>query len=319
MERYSENENFEQLRQIEITEWKSLLKKKRFNSIPEISGTTNSAYGINYQLKKYANIDLKIPFNCTIEHGVGLREIVCQIEVMHHVSHILTYSPFRENVIKELTDIIPVVIGPYIAYAEEYCTDEHKKMLKSRYGKVLLVMPAHSIQGIDAKYDIYKFIQKIEKIKKEFDTVMICLYWEDLKKGRWRPYTEKKYTVVSSGNPGDPLFLSRLKLILELSDVVVANAFTTGLAYGLYMNKPIGVIGEMVEFNTTKYNNSYELKREDYTKEFYELFGGYSSEITKSQRKFGNYMFGLECTKTKKEMNEILLPLLKNFEKENNR
>lgn len=298
-------------KKIKITEKKKLMLNKNAYLSPEIGETTNSAYGVAYQLKKFAGINPEIPFNCTIEHGMSLRKMVCQLEVKHHVSHILTFSPFRERIIKELTDIIPVAIGPYIAYAEDYSSKEYVDKLKKKYGKILLAIPSHSIPGIDADYDINQFIEKIDQTRKGFDTVMVCLYWTDLQKGLWKPYEKKKYCVVSAGYYTDPCFLSRLKQILFLSDAVITNAYTTGLAYALYMNKPIRIVEQSVQFNSTGCNNSYELSVEDQIDKVYGLFCDADFVITEEQRKFGDYIFGLENVKSREELQQLLIPLLR--------
>ena len=75
-----------------------------------------------------------------LEHGAYFVKFVCHYEVTHPVSHIITVSPFREEVIRELTDIIPIAIGPYIAYAEEYRSETYVKDEKAENGRVFLFM-----------------------------------------------------------------------------------------------------------------------------------------------------------------------------------
>lgn len=294
-------------KKIEVTDIKGLLAEDNSYLRPNYVG----AYGVSYQLKRFSGINTEVLLNkCMIEHGLGLRRAVCQIEVMHPVSSILTFSPFREEVIKELTDISPIAIGPYIAYAEDYRSKEYIKGIKGKK-RVLLVMPSHSIPGMVADYSISQFIQQIESIKKKFDLVMVCMYFDDLKGGMWKPYHRKGYCIVSAGNAGSPFFLSRLKYIFRLSDAVIANAATTGMAYAMYMNRPISLFQQPIKYKVTNCNNAYDLELglEEQIVKMNDLFNNTNFIITKEQIEFGKYMFGLENRKSKKEMKELLMSL----------
>lgn len=299
------------MKKIEVTDIKGLLSEKVVNMSIEIPGTTNDSYGTAYHLKRYAEIDTNIPLNCTLEHGLCYIETVCQYEVSHHNSHILTLSPFREKVIRKLTRLIPVAIGPYIAYAENYCSKEYIDEVRKENGRTLLVMPSHSIQGIDIGYDVRQFIDEIEKVKKDFDTVLVCIYFEDLKKGLWKPYRKKGYKIVSAGNTSSLYFLERLKYIFSLSDAVIANSATTGLAYAMYMDMPIRLIQQNINYNMTCHNNVFELETESQIANMHKIFGSDRFTTFKEHQKYSNYIFGLDKVKSKEEMRRLLLPLLR--------
>lgn len=294
---------------IEITDLKKLKSEKNYSL--EIG--CNAAYGIVYQLKRFAEIDVNIPLNCAIEHGAYFVRLVCHHEVTHPVSHIITVSPFREEVIRELTDIIPIAIGPYIAYADEYRPEAYMKEEKEKKGHVLLVMPSHSTKAGIADYNIEHFIHKIEKSKKEFNTVMVCLHWDDINRGLWKPYKKMGYTLVSAGSVTSPHFLSRLKCIFYLSDAVISNAVTTGIAYAMYMNRPFKLIQQDINYSAISTNNILELEVDDFGEKLMEVFGYSEHEfsITQEQREIGNYLFGLEKIKSKEEMKKMLTPLLR--------
>lgn len=265
-------------------------------------------YGAEFQLKKFAGIDTDLLLNnCTIEHGAGIRRAVCQIEVMHPVSYILTFSPYREEVIEELTDIVPVALGPYIAYAEEYRPKQYISEMRAKYGRTLLVMPTHSIQGIEANYNIQQLIKQIEEIRKQFDTVMVCLYYEDLKKQQWRIYGEKGYHIVSAGNTQSPFFLSRLKYIFRICDAVVVNDITTGVAHAMYMGLPVRLIRQKIDYDVSIRNNAYELGFGNQYERFCDLFTNCEFMTSKEQIEYGNYVFGLRKVKTKEELYKILI------------
>ena len=142
---------------------------------------------------------------------------------------------------------------------------------------------------------------------------MVCLHWEDMNKSLWKPYEKMGYTLVSAGSVISPYFLSRLKYIFNLSDAIIFNAVTTGMAYAMYMNKPFKLIRQDISYSTISTNNSLELEVEDFGETLMKVFGYSDNEfsITQEQRKLGNYLFGLEKIKSKKEMKRLLTPLLR--------
>ena len=199
--------------------------------------------------------------------------------------------------------------GPYIAYAEEYRSKECIEDLKKEIGRVLLAMPSHSTQKDNTEYDVDEFIQYINSVKKDFDTVMVCVHYEDLKRGIWKLYKEKGFYVVSAGNVLSPYFLSRTKYIFHLSDAFISNTVTTGMAYAMYMNCPIKLIHQKVNYNLTGRDNFSELELENLVDRAYELFIDSEFIISEEQKEFGNYVFGLENVKSKGEMNVLLKTL----------
>lgn len=304
--------SFEQSKRIEVTDIKKLLFEDLSYLPAEIMGAYNimGPYGIAYQLKKFAGIDTNVLLNkCSFEHGPYFYKMVCQVEVTHHASHILTYSPFREDVIRELTHITPIAIGPYIAYAEEYRAKKYVEEVKRKIGHSLLVMPSHSSQKGRIGYDIDEFIQQIEDTKKFFDTVIVCIHYEDLKLGLWKPYKEKGYYIVSAGNILSPYFLSRTKYIFYLADAFLANTVTTGMAFAMHMNYPIKLMKQRIKGNLSGRESFYELEVENLTDRAYALFDNDNFTISKEQIEFGNYVFGLDKVMLKREMNKLLKSL----------
>lgn len=293
-----ENSSLEAAKDIEVDDIEGLLLEAKSN-IKDIG-----LYGVRYQLKRFAGIDTNTVLNkCTIEHGLVPRKDVWQPEVQHHVSCILTYSPYREDVIRELTELTPTAIGPYIAYAENYRAEKVIEEKKSMLGRTLLVMPVHSA----TTDSLDPFFQEIERLKTEFDTVLICMYVHDLELGLWKPFKIKGCKYVSAGQFYSPHFLSRLKYILSLSDALILNEYTTGMAYAMYMGLPIHLAGRGIMPNIMRGHTHTQMIVTN--KKLYRLFDNDQFVITAEQLRFGEYMFGLRSVKTKKEMRDLLLSL----------
>ncbi len=135
------------------------------------------------------------------------------------------------------------------------------------------------------------------------------MHFEDMKRGLWKLYKDKGYCIVSAGNIESPYFLNRLKYIISLSDAVVMNAVTTGMAYAMYMNRPVRVISQQVKHKVIGCNNSNDFELESQVGKAYEIFNENRFVITREQKIFGDYVFGLENVKSKEEMRKLLLTL----------
>ena len=83
--------------------------------------------------------------------------------------------------------------------------------------------------------------------------------------------------VVTAGYIMDPLFLSRLKSIIQLSDLTMSNNVGTHLGYCIYLNKPHWIVRQKIG-NTS--HNQKHLERELNQREIHEK-ASYESEIDK--------------------------------------
>ncbi len=217
----------------------------------------NSFYGIASSIKQYSDYNKRLNF--FIEHGVYFGSVIHPYEKDYYIPNIIVPSLVRERHLqKKITKKI-LTIGPYIHYAKEYLDENSFYTLKQRLGKVLLVFPDHSMVRVDSAFDNTILISNIENLKKDFNTVMICLYWKDVILGRASDYLKRGYEVVTCGHMLDDNFLSRLKLILKLSDITISNSVGTHLGYSIYLGKPHTVFKQKIVLTSS---NSKNLKYE---------------------------------------------------------
>ena len=270
-------------------------------------------YGIGYILKKYANYRKNIFYS--IEHGFYLGDYILEDEIK--VKKIITFSEERKKCILSKKEIQVEKIGPYIYYAESFYSKEKLKELKNKYGKILLVFPSHSIDEIDLEYNIDLFITTINKIKKNFDNVFICLYYSDIKKGIYKKYLKEKYIIVTAGHKYDRKFLERLKSIILLADYSITNSFGTHTIYATSLNKPHTIfqqdmnikVNGKINKNKLKFYNEAKRKDKKLIEQLniiinnYNIYPNYNIE---NQKKNLNYLFGFSELKTKEEMYKLL-------------
>ena len=279
----------------------------------------NNLYGITYWLKRYAGISTTYNLDAYIEHGIFFGSLVRTDQKIWNVSNIITFSIIRKkHLLSNDINKRVITIGPYIHYAEPILESTTFKRLKQKLGKVLLVFPSHSIIGVDSVFDQDLFIQKIEEVKKDFDTVIVSLYWVDAQnEDIVNKYKKNNYLITTAGHRFDINFLSRLKTIIELSDFTMSNSVGTHIGYCIYLKKPHFVYEQNIN-NIGKNNklqkhfdavrNEEELCSEQIEKsEILLCFNKIINHITSEQYKIIDKYWGVGQIKSPKELMDILL------------
>lgn len=272
----------------------------------------NDSYGHAKVIKKYAGLDPNCIFNFVIEHAPYIyKDFVNSLDILYRTP-IVCMSDFRKKILENRAGKQAYVIGPYIAYAEDYYSKDMFQSEKAKYGKTLLVLPKHSGSERPQSYNIQEFINEIESIKYNFDTVMVCIYARDFRNGNlWKVYRDMGYIIVSAGYVFSENFLSRQKTILKLADAVIMNGFTTGLGYAVYLNKPCYMYNQQIQDEPK--GSIIKYADQIFCEEFYklrEVFNNKTFQRTEEQRKLCNYIFGLDKVLSKEQMREMLIPLL---------
>lgn len=248
----------------------------------------------------------KRPFNFLteyLEHGVCFINTPESARLLGYVDRkfvktIYTYGPVRKRLIEEYLQKKKlkrnvVSIGPYIKGASNFYSANELKKIKSKYGKILLVYPQHSIEDIKVNYDFWNLVQEINKRKSDFDNVFVCLYWKDilLHPEYVDKYKSEGFVVVSNGHRSDPKFLSRQKDLIELSDMMLTNGLGTHIGYSVCLNKPVYFYHQTVEItNDSSLSTNYQLT--DIEALFVQRFGDYSFQIREDQRELVRQYWG---------------------------
>lgn len=218
-------------------------------------------YGFNQVISKYIGLS-NLKSKITNEHGFIFSSFVSEKYIKGDI--VFTFSDYREKYLqKKYSDGLNVIkIGPYIHYADSLLSIEEKDKIKKEMGKTLLVFPFHSIDGVLSSFDTDFFIKNIDKykIEKEFDSVLVCLYWKDIQIGRAEKYIQKGYKVTTAGHINDMFFLNRLRSIIELSDFVISNEIGTYIAYCLCLNKKLNYLVKKVNFLQKKEMRSISIE-----------------------------------------------------------
>lgn len=277
-----------------------LSRKLRWPMLSSRSGIQgNYCYGNQLAIKNAMGTEFDS--HCMIEHGLYFGRNVLEEECVYpEISTIYTYSPYRLEVLYEHfgenfdKKIIPV--GPYIIHANHLLTESKRAVLKEKWGKTLLIFPSHSSPEGDTSFNYDAWLTEIEKRSKNYDTVIVSLYWLDVYNGNYKRYKDKGYILACCGNRFDPNFLSRQKDMISLADMSMSNDIGTHIGYCVSMGVPHCIYHQKVEFEAEKDKDRdtdiISANREREYSGLFSLFSEFKEEITVEQEKAVKYYWG---------------------------
>lgn len=278
--------------------------------------TDNNCFGIGWSIRQYIGSS-QSHIDVLAEHGYFLGSYVQELEKVCYAGKILTFGEVRKHHIQAaVKDKEVCLIGPYIHYAPDYYDEERFAEEKKKLGKTLLVFFSHSGTGERVGFDLEELIEKINSVRKDFQTVVISLFWSDIDPEIEKRLKEEGYLIFSSGHRYDYYFLSRQKTMIRLADVTMSNFCGTHLAYCSYLNKPHWIVKQTISYTALNAKGAANVaidemqakdpayQREE--EELYRAFAHYSPVFTGEQRKVCDKYFGLSYVRTPEEMKEIL-------------
>lgn len=300
---YAENTRRESL---SIFDYKALYQPIPY--YPEEKVRDTNYYGYARAIKKYAGVDR---INSLMEHGLFLGNRILTAEGYRTTRSVITFSQNRVDSFKHHGMKKPIVaIGPYIHYAEPLLNDEEFKKLKTELGRVLLVMPAHAAKGYVVDYSHQLLLDFIDKVRDEYDTVMVCVHFRDMLNDPEcvSDYEEKGFRIVCAGNEYDYNFVRRLKSIIMLSDYVLSNNHGSNTGYCLYLGKPQTIVydKDFVKKGYSYYTDEAKSIRDAQVKEIEGAFTEYSPLITDEQRAIIDKYWGISLIKSPEELRVAL-------------
>ena len=287
--------------------------------IPELKTneicTQNDFYYNAQVLKDYCNLKSDYQIKAALEHATYMgSDYYWEADVNHNLPAVIMQGTMRKAILEKVTNKEIFSIGTYIQYAKPFYDKEKFNKIKKELGKTLLVFPMHSTHWVNLEFNIKDFIDEIKRISKDFDTVMICMYWKDILKNAHSPYQKEGFKIVSAGHIYNKNFLPRLRTIIELSDLVCSNDVGSYVGQAIALNRPVYLYKQDYSFNSTNKEmddgSEYDLRLKDknYIDNF-KVFSKYSLEITNEQREFTNYLWGVDIKLTPEEMIEYFKKL----------
>lgn len=282
------------------------LFKQKSITMPRVIryGAETYHYGYYKQLIKYAKCNNdRFVYIPALEHGIRFGKTQWP-----YVQNSISYAcqgPGRKDEIHKVDPWKPIfVLGPYIHYATPYYSLEKEQQIKSELGRVLLIFPCHSWEFGEKmnENNLYDTIYK--KYADNYDTVLVCAYWNDIDAPIIELFEKKGAKIVSAGFRNDSSFIRRLKTIISLADDVVTDDIGTNIGFCKYMNKPVYLeCFSPREPDDKVYNEYFNCFHEA----FYSQNIEFSEKQLKQQEKLYKYFWGgEEYLKTSEEVKDIL-------------
>ena len=278
----------------------------------------NDYYGIGDLYKKYAGYPLDYKLKFVIDHAVyfynnHLHPDEYKVQLPAH----MCTSAYAENIMAPYLKTKLYPTGLHMLYADDYYDERVFKKEKKKLGKNLLVFPCHSSDCLVLDWKPDKLIKEILKVKEEhnFDSVTICFYFCEIQRKFHKNFEGYGFNFVTAGHILDPMFLSRLKTIIKLSDVTMSNDIGSHVFYSIGMNKPHYIVPENnIEYRCTSGSSGSEWEknaandviscRED-ARNYMELFSIYTEELTEQQKAVRDKISGFESFKKPEEIKEF--------------
>ncbi len=228
---------------------------------------SNDFYGDAYILKKYAGIPTSYPLKAVVEHGPAFQTCHWMPELQAPLPAFITSSSDSSKYVYQLTQKLPLTIGPIIAYAKPYLSRKKSTELKKKLGKNLLVFIPHATHSCSVEIKNNNVITEIEKEAKNYDSVTISIYWREITSELVKYYSSQGYYCITCGHMFDNHFLNRQRTILELCDSVLSFGMISAIYYAVYFNKNLKIIpdNDFASFHLTpqkKIDVANQIKRE---------------------------------------------------------
>lgn len=284
-------------------------------------GAESLLYGHIQSLVRYAGLAwdekylLSMP---AIEHGISWHDKVYSHDFNHATCYI-SQGAYKAQTIRTLRPNMPhFIIGPYIHYACSYASEMPFRQFKENLGRTLLVFPAHTYELSSLSYEKSRFVATVEKLMdvRRCDSLVVCAYWHDVDDPLLDQLASIGARIVSAGFRQDPLFIRRLRALIELSDCTASNAIGTNIGYSLHLHKPFVFLSggrATVRDHDKRYTDSesrlIKEAEEHIGKEFGEFYvtAGSNNALTSGQEEiFSTYWGGSARIKTPKDIRSII-------------
>jgi hypothetical protein len=214
-------------------------------------------YGHDVLLKRHAGLPLvgrPLPF--LLEHGVNFSDESRFEWPKPWVCSYLTMGEHRAALLRRRHAVKAEAVGPYIRYARLPVTKQRFADLKTRLGKTLLTIPAHSTAQVRRVWSAEEWIRIVERYRLEhgYAHVLWMGFWKDSLALDQLP---SGWIAACNGHASNPWFLDCQRLLFELSDAVCTFALGTHVGYALELGLPVLFARQALQQDMSKTDPSW--------------------------------------------------------------
>lgn len=271
---------------------------------PELHAS-NDYYGHAAILKRYCGLPEQSALKVAVEHGVMLNDTIWTYDLNTAMPLFLCAEASHARQYESRTSgrrALP--IGPMIHYANALSAPERRSARR-----VLTAFPAHSSQRVRVRYDRQALLRRLEGLRREFDEIVVCLYWRDVLHGAVADYAQRGFTCVSAGHIYDKEFLPRLVEVLRGSTLVYTNEVGSHVLYAALLDRPV-----WIERCEVRYEADAEIASMDVpaftdhpnVADLLLLFGRRVEALTAEQLSFVRQLCGADYVRSPGQLREVL-------------
>jgi predicted O-methyltransferase YrrM len=200
-----------------------------------------------------------------------------------------------------------------------------KKPNLTRIKNSLLIMPTHSLPGVENQLDESKFIDRIKHHLDLFDLVVCCIHRNDFDRNIWMESMKGiGIESVTGADNNDVNTYPRLATIFSEFEYMITDDFGSHVSYAAYFGCKVSIIEKIYDKNIYERNMRYLLSNSVFYKNNPELFEKYLisfyeneiykrnypflyKEITKAEveKNWACYQLGIENMRTPNELRRI--------------
>lgn len=225
--------------------------KEEMNNVPDVKlGSTvtikrayseNTLYGYAKSLMDYAEISSEdIIYFPIVEHGIPFGPDFTLKRYPLNNSYIFQGKYALEGWKENYKNRKAFFVGPLIHYCANYYSKEKISKIKEKLGRTALIFLPHSVEENKIQFDVDKIINTyLSGTADNVDSILVCVYCQDVNQIGNEELKNRDIHYVSAGFKLDSLFVSRLKTIIEISDIVFYDTFSSSIGYAYYLGKKI--------------------------------------------------------------------------------
>ena len=263
-------------------------------------------YGYGNSIRDYGFYLKSLPLLIYTDHNPFTpQDVPCWNEITMDAPCMFYHSPRLADEWKKHSDR-----PSYNLYSPNVFYRRKNKIEKSPDAKGTIAFPAHTTPIIDDLSNMEEYIQKLKNLPDEFQPVSICLYYQDILRGKHKIFLEHNFPVYTAGYLEDQRFISRFYNILKNFKYATSNEVGSYIYYAVEMGIPFSIYGDPPKYFNES-NICWPLGELDYNiypeyTRIYNLFDGLNLEISHEQKEYIEINLGLRYGISRFKMAYIL-------------
>jgi hypothetical protein len=266
----------------------------------------NAFYGHAELLRAYAGATGAAPLKAVIEHGPTLFPNPNDLDLATHLPRYFCAAPAQARFFEAHArhGVRATAIGALILYAHALAPPEPSSETR------VVFFDAHSSDYATAKYDVGATAARLVELRRDFDDVVVCLYWRDVVLGRAELYRSHGLRCVTAGHMFDARFLFRLVEIILSASIVLTDQLGSHLLYALALDRPVWLEDSAVAYELATDAPPGTLgppKEGEMLDRATALFSRRVERIEPDQRAFAEELCGVSCVRSPSGLAELLI------------